>query len=83
MMITISSLNQYFEIDEVNQRMILNGHKHDFPMYYQSELTNKVYEQLQQTGRCQLVEYEEAMKEHLMLLNAFNEFLGEREGAIT
>lgn len=83
MTISISSLSQQIEIDEINERMLLNGVERSFTLYHQSGLTNKVYEQLQQTGECQLVQYKEAAKEHLMLLNAFNQFLGDRKGAIT
>ena len=83
MAISISSLNQQIEIDELKERMLVNNEEHTFTMYHQSSLTNKVYEQLQQTGVCQLVEYTEAAKEHLLLLNAFNDFLGDRQGAIT
>lgn len=74
---------QQIKIDEMNQYIIINGEEKQFPMYYQSSLTNKVYEQLQNTGRCELVEYNLGAKEHLLLLNAFKSFLGDREGDIT
>lgn len=81
--ISIKSLNQNIEIQEAEEVIYIDGYKQVFPMHHQSNLTNKVYEQLQETGDCSLVLYKQSVEEHLMLLNAFNDFLGGREGAIT
>lgn len=81
--ISIKSLNQNIEIHEAEQVIYIEGYKQFFPMHHQSNLTNKVYEQLQATRDCSLVSYKQSVEEHLMLLNAFNDFLGDREGAIT
>lgn len=49
----------------------------------QSELTHNIFQQLIETDTCDLVPFEESTTHHLLLLNAFNEFLGDREGMIT
>lgn len=81
--ISIKSLTQHIEIHEAEQVIFINGEKQEFKMHFQSNLTDKIYGQLQEVGECSLVSYKESAKEHLMLLEAFNEFLGDREGAIT
>ena len=83
--ITVTSNNKHYKIYETEQRMLENDEEKAFEIYHQSNLTNKVYEQLQQRGSCSLVDYAASANEHLLLLNAFNSFLGARarEGAIT
>lgn len=54
-----------------------------FKLFHQSSLTNRVLEQLDKRGTCDLVSFQESTKYHLTLLKAFNSVLGEREGAIT
>lgn len=82
-MIRIKSDTQVIEINELNQIISINGDKETFNMHHQSNLTNQVYEQLIKTGNCSLVTYQQSAKEHIMLLHAFQEFLGDRNGAIT
>ncbi|WP_342600373.1 Gfo/Idh/MocA family oxidoreductase [Psychrobacillus sp. FSL H8-0483] len=70
-------------ISEQKQEINIDGTINKFPVYYQSELTNKVFEQLIQTGACSLVPFERAVQDHLILLKAFNDFQGDRVGEIT
>ena len=81
--ITINCGTQNIEIHELEQFMYINDEKKDFFIHHQSSLTNKVYEQLIATGDCSLVSYKQSVTEHIMLLQEFNVFLGNREGAIT
>lgn len=81
--IRITSNNYKIEIFEVQEKCKVNGEEMEFKLYYQSNLTNKVYLQLCHRGNCDLVDFKTAVDEHIMLLTAFNSFLNGREGIIT
>lgn len=81
--ISIVSENYCIMINELQEEWMINGKKGYFPLIYQSNLTNIIYKQLQQSRDCNLVSYQRSVKEHLILLNAFNYFLNGREGVIT
>jgi len=70
-------------INETNEQIDFNGIQSKFPLYYQSQLTHIIYKQLIHNGSCDLTPFEESVHYHLILLRAFNEFLGDREGIIT
>ncbi|QDQ01383.1 hypothetical protein FOH38_13415 [Lysinibacillus fusiformis] len=55
----------------------------DFPVNYQSQLTNRVYEQLKNEGICNLTPIDEAISPHLLLIDIFNYFLEDRKGIVT
>lgn len=55
----------------------------EFSISYQSQLTNKVYEQLKSEGHCHLTPFEEAIAPHLLLIDIFNYFLGDQKGIVT
>lgn len=79
----IASSKQNIEICESQGICKINQKEQPFLVQYQSQLTNLVYEELQREGKCDLVNYSQAKKEHLVLLEAINKFLNGREGAIT
>lgn len=81
--IEVSSKNFSIEINEIEENWSINGNKERFPICYQSNLTDLIFNQLEQRGECDLVEYSTSAKEHLLLLRAFNKYLGSREGIIT
>jgi len=81
--ILIKSENYCITIEEHLEKCVLNEEKQYFPILHQSNLTNKIYNQLQKDGECNLVSYQQSVKEHIILLNAFNHFLNGREGVIT
>lgn len=70
-------------IDEMNEHIDFNGMQNKFSLYYQSQLTHIIYKQLIHNGSCDLTSFEESVHYHLILLRAFNEFLGDRVGIIT
>jgi predicted dehydrogenase len=85
--IIIESNKRKYKIHEAEQiiEIIHEGQMESAPfkLFHQSSLTNKVLEQLDVHGTCDLVSFKESSKYHLTLLKAFNSVLGEREGAIT
>ena len=81
--ISITTDQEIIIIDEVNQEIQIGEVSQDFDTFYQSELTNIIYEELTNSGTCSLVSFEESMNEHLQILTAINLFLGDREGIIT
>lgn len=72
-----------FTIREADNKIEINNTIEDFPIEYQSKLTNKIFEQLESTGSCDLVKFEQSAAEHLIFLKALNRFLNGREGIIT
>lgn len=72
-----------FTIREADNKIEINDTIKDFPIEYQSKLTNKIFEQLESTGSCDLVKFEQSVAEHLIFLKALNRFLNGREGIIT
>lgn len=81
--IYFSSQTQKIKIYESRGIYSINDLDYSFNVEYQSQLTNLVYEQLQQYNNCDLVSYSQSKQEHIMLLKAFNKFLNGRGGAIT
>lgn len=82
-LITIKTDQTIYNIDEQKQEINNNGAIYEFPQYYQSGLTNIVFEKLIKDGQCDLTPFNESMKYHLLLLKSFNKFLDGREGIIT
>lgn len=72
-----------FTIREADNKIEINDTIQDFQIEYQSNLTGKVFEQLESTGSCTLVKFEQSAREHLIFLKALNRFLNGREGIIT
>lgn len=52
-----------------------NWNEIDFAVPYQSQVTTHLVEQILENGTCPLVEYDETMKMHLILLDSLSEFL--------
>lgn len=72
-----------YKIDETSEIVQVEGTVEKFPIKYQSQLTNIVFKQLRESGVCKLTPFDDSVEFHLTLLNAFNNFLGNREGIIT
>lgn len=85
--IIIESENQKYVINEADQECIFNESdyqiKRHFKLYYQSELTYRVYEQLMNEGKCDLPTFQESASLHLKILTAFEDVLNEKGGVIT
>lgn len=81
--IKVESDQRAFIINESAQEIKCGNIIKKFPMFHQSELTNKVFEQLIEKDTCDLVTFETSVQHHLLLLESFDEFLDGREGAIT
>ncbi|SIQ38568.1 Gfo/Idh/MocA family oxidoreductase [Domibacillus enclensis] len=85
--ITIKSNERKYTINETQQQVIF--YKQDkkiespFKVYYQSEVTNMVFEQLKEFGCCSLTSFKESAFLHVKVLEAFNKFLGKKGGMIT
>ena len=70
-------------IEETKQTMTFQEGSEAFPIYYQSQLTNKTYEQLRMSNRCDLITFEQSARLHFELLNIFNYFTGSAKGIVT
>lgn len=81
--ITINTNEGSVIIDEANKEIRIGESIQNFDTFFQSELTNIIYEQLMDSGDCSLVQFENSINAHLQILNAINLFLGDREGIIT
>lgn len=81
--VKIQSGNFNISIDEFAETISINGEIGSFPIMYQSDLTNLIYNQLQLDGKCNLVEFNKSCREHLVLLESFDLHLNGREGIIT
>jgi hypothetical protein len=71
----IKTRSHYFEIDEINKEIILNGRKRTFPRHefpYQSDLTYQYLNELSETDNISLVSFEDCYKYHIPMLNSFN-----------
>lgn len=72
-----------YYINEGKGNIEYKGTIKDFPVHYQSQLTNRVYEQLKNEGTCNLTPIDEAISPHLLLIDIFNYFLEDQKGIIT
>lgn len=83
LIIEIKADDVLYQIDEANEIIQFEGTKERFPICYQSQLTNRVLQQLRETDTCDLTPFVESAEIHLTLLNAFNNKFSDREGIIT
>lgn len=81
--IEIQTDNGTYLIEESKQIINYQGVSEKFPISYQSQLTNKTYEQLVTTGHCDLISFEQSVRLHLDLLDIFNYFTGSAKGIVT
>lgn len=72
-----------YEIDEELEKIVVNGEERYFKKYYQSQLTNLIYEQLIEYDFCNLPTFRESQVVHLNLLDTFNTILDGRKGIVT
>jgi hypothetical protein len=76
--ISLSGNNFRCTILEQEGRMILLGQEKEFPIYYQSQLTQGVVERLIKNGTCRLPDYEDAMNLHLKYIEPLMKFFEEQ-----
>lgn len=73
--ISIYTKNDLYMISEIEQKLIIykNGQveQKPFPIYYQSQLTASVVEEILDTGTCGLTSYENTVNWHKELLETF------------
>lgn len=81
--ITIEANGSNYSINEAQKLLSFNKEERYFPIYFQSQLTNKTFEQLQQEGKSDLICFEDSCELHLELLKLFNHFLKDGEGIVT
>lgn len=81
--IKIETEQGVYLIDEINERIQINGVNDDFLIPPQSQRTNKLLEQLLEEGKCDLPSFEQSIEAHIVLLKVFKYFLKEQEGIVT
>lgn len=81
----LSGDNFYASIDEETHKLTLmsaddgwNANIREFPLYYQSQQTQKVMEKIMNTGDCNLPKYKEAMQLHLSYIEPLIKFFEEQ-----
>lgn len=85
MQLELAGDNFRARIMEGSQKMVLQcadnewtPEDYEFPMRYQSQLTQKVVESILEKGQCNLPEYEEAMQLHLLYIEPLMKFFEEQ-----
>lgn len=81
--IKVETDDEVYYIDESKGIIKSSKAVEEFQRNYQSQLTNRVYEQLKKEGSCYLTPFDEAIVPHLLLLDIFNYFLGNQKGIVT
>lgn len=81
----LSGDNFYASIEEGTHKLTLmsaddgwNANIREFPLYYQSQQTQKVMEKIMNTGDCNLPKYKEAMQLHLSYIEPLIKFFEEQ-----
>lgn len=82
-LITIEAGGYSYSVNEAQKILSFNKEEKNFPVYFQSQLTNKTFEQLQKEGKSDLIRFEDSCELHLELLKLFNHFLKGEEGIVT
>ena len=85
--LTLFANNSVFTVFEVDQKMIISSKGHskidEFPIFYQSQLTAQVIEELIEKSNCGLTQYDDTIQWHKAMLMAFLEKYNKIEGKNT